>query len=58
MTGVKIGPVSGGCIGMGEEVVFLSQGHFKDINDTEIPITFSKKIILKNQCLAIYCIWG
>ena len=25
---------------------------FKDINDTEIPITFSKKMILKNQCLA------
>ena len=31
---------------------------FKDINDTEIPITFSKKMILKNQCLAIFCIWG
>ena len=31
---------------------------FKDINDTEIPITFSKKMIWKNQCLAIFCIWG
>ena len=33
---------------------------FKDIhvNDTETPITFSKKMISKNQCLAIFCIWG
>ena len=30
---------------------------FREINDTEIPIKFSKKMIWKNQCLPTSCIW-
>ena len=31
---------------------------FKEINDIEIPITFSNQTIFKHQCLAIFCILG
>ena len=30
---------------------------FREINDTEKHIKFSKKMIWKNQCLPIFCIW-
>ena len=30
---------------------------FREINDTEISIKVSKKMIWKNQCLPIFCIW-